>query len=242
MFLAVDGVPLLNPPVSIDILPPELTEHNLADGGFVAVESHGGASIVVRFGQAGVTQAAMLELLRRRANIGIHTLTFEDAHCNEIITVNVYMPPVERVGLPYGESGELLYAETSITFRQVQPTMDIGHFRLRARGVITVGDSKDECRAMAAGRLFAVSGWIRTLGTGAGQTRIQLRNGLMDYLTVPGDFVVASGTNILESQALRTDTTAFIKGEYISLDVDAIPGGADAADAFIYVWYYHFRP
>ena len=75
-------------------------------------------------------------------------------------------------------------------------------------------------------------GAIGTLGTGAGQTRIQVSNGATDYLTTRGDFVVASGTNLMENQVLDTLPT-FDRWDIIELDVDAIPADSNSANVLV---------
>jgi len=242
MYFTIDGQLLQYPPITIDVVPPTAQEYGLAGGGFVGIEPRDGVSVVAHFGENAVAQASMIELLKRRAHIGVHTVTFEDVKCEKLITLNVYMPRIERPGL-YPDREALTFAETAITFRQIQPSMSIGHCVLRTtENPITVGDSKDEYKTPAAGRIFAVDGFIDILGTGASGTRIQISNGLVDYLTTLGDFLVASGTRRLENQVLRTDNTGFKKAEWLSLDVDGLPGNANSVGAQVFVWFYMFKP
>ncbi len=91
-------------------------------------------------------------------------------------------------------------------------------------GVITTGDNKAKQEMPFRGEFVAHSGFIGTLGAGAGTvTRIQVRNVTQgkDYFTTRPYFSVDSATNLLEGGIFATDMT-FNQGDVIAADVDDI--------------------
>ncbi len=227
-------------PISIDVIPPGVADHPLADGRVIFVEDRSGVVVTVIWGTVGNMQQFFAELERIRSLGPIHEISFEDISCDKIVHLNSYMPRLTRNVLGYDPSGSIVYGPLTLSFRQTDPATQIVPLLLWARGIIATGDGKYKLTLPAAGRISQVEGYIRNLGTGGGQTRIQLRIGLTDYLSVRGDFVVASGTNRLENQVLVADTS-FIRDTVLELDVDSIPGNTDSIDACIVVWCELFR-
>ncbi len=239
MYFAIDGLPLRYQPVSIDIMPPEPSIENLADGNPAITESQAGVTLLAKFGSGAVAQEAMVELLDRRANIGMHMLEFEDRRCNALASIVAYMPPVSRIGLPYTVGGALSYGETSIEFQQINPAMDLGHMVFKVIPTLSAGNGAFKLYPMASGKPAYITGWLKTMGSG--NTRIQIANDTQsfDYLTSPGDFIPGSGTGLMENDVLDT-TKTFMKTDVLRLDVDNTPG--DASGLYVTLWYYHFRP
>ena len=105
---------------------------------------------------------------------------------------------------------------------------------LIALGTLTVADGKSKWKAPFAGKIIAVDGWIKTLGSGATtSTDFQISCGTKDYLATVGAFEVDSATSLLESQVL-VPNTSFAAGDIIELDCDAV--STSPADAFIRLW------
>jgi len=105
---------------------------------------------------------------------------------------------------------------------------------LMASGVLTVANSKRKWVAPYAGELKKVSGFIETLGGGAGtSTDFQLRNATTghDMLSTVGAFEVDSADNLLEGQVVDDIYAPFSKGDIIHLDCDAI--STNPSDAHI---------
>jgi hypothetical protein len=85
-----------------------------------------------------------------------------------------------------------------------------------------------------------VSGHIATVGTGAGtSTDIQIRNATTgrDYFETEPAFEVddaVSGKAVLSGGTLKNNPT-FRQGQTLALDIDAVPGGANSAEATIWL-------
>ena len=112
---------------------------------------------------------------------------------------------------------------------------------------ITVGDGKFFWDAPFDGEILGArgnhkaAGIILDAGTGAGTyTSFQLRNATQgrDYFTTQPQFRVdsadANGRAPLEGGVLCLQPS-FKAGDRIWIDADAIPGGSDSGDAFIFV-------
>jgi len=241
VFFMIDGIHLTCDPLPIDIVPAGAQETLTSDRGVIVVEDQSGIVVTVTFGAVGGNIQRLIAELESIRNTGpIHEITFEDIYCNRLVTINAYMNRVPRNVLTYDVGGNIIYSQFSIPFRQVEPPAQRILVELWSRGTISAtGDGKYKWSAPSAGKIVQVEGFINTLGTGAGQTRFQIRNATsspnVDYLSTPGDFVVASATKKLENQVLIT-SPSFYMGDEISLDCDDIPGGADSANACIQMW------
>ena len=106
--------------------------------------------------------------------------------------------------------------------------------RLHLIGAITTGDGKWKWKPPYAGELLDVTGYIKTLGSGAGtSTDVQIRNATkaVDMLSTVGAFEVNSATNLLEGHVVSSANYAFSANDVINLDVDAT--STSPADAVI---------
>lgn len=239
MFFNIDGLPLCQDPLTVDIVPPGVADHPLIDGRVVFLEDRSGVAITVVWGSVGTTQELIAELEHIRRQGCIHELCFEDISCHQYVYVNAYMPRLTLNVLGYDDSGAIIYSPLTLTFRQTDPATTFVPL-IMGIGAITVMDGIYKMVMPAAGKIVRVEGYIQTLGTGGGQTSIQLRIGLIDYLITVADFVIASGTHLLENQAVDP-TLSFIRGEVLELDVDLLPGNTDSSNAQIVVWCEMFR-
>lgn len=226
----IDGEKLSTQPETIDILPADYTDSQLSGGGRVIVESLAGVTINANYDNENL-QGLLAEIQRKRFNVGPHMLTVEDTLCDATVSLWAYMAKIPQNALGYASGGPIAYSGVTIAFVQITPVVGILPFEFSIRNVITVGDDKWKVMALAAGEFTDVDGFIKTLGTGAGGTKIQLRNETQgrDYLGPRGDFVVAGGNHVLQNQTL-VDDASFLGGDIIALDVDAIPANSDSAD------------
>jgi hypothetical protein len=232
MFLEIDGVQFPYPPDTIDIQAPGFEDHQLPNGNVIIVEDRQG--VVINANWEDMNMGVVLEhLMRIRGNWPIHMIRVEDVSFGSYVSLPVYMPRLSINRLIPASECEHTNAAFTVQFRQVIPELLPVFFELRKSGTVTVGDSKDRVEVPFAGKVFSVSGSIETLGTGAGQTRIQVRRDTTDILSTRGDFVVASGTGLMEHQVLNTEELRFIGGAVFYLDVDAIPGGSDSAGVLV---------
>jgi len=112
---------------------------------------------------------------------------------------------------------------------------------------ITVGNGKFLATMQYEGRILGsrngprISGYIQDVGTGAGtETTLQVRNATTgrDYFDTQPAFRVddadANNGATLYAGTLRIEPT-FAQGDVLALDVDAVPGGADAALGTVYL-------
>lgn len=241
MYLALDGRPLIRQPHQIEIVPYEHDAGLTADGRpRVRPGAEGYVQLNCTWGREVTYQDVLGELHRKRANRGVHSISFQPRHGCRPITVNAWMgqPRVTHVG--YTAGGKLAQNAVTIPFVQVDTPTGLYALRLAARGIIAVAAPIASHVAPAAGQIVAVDGWIRDLGSGTGQTSIQVSNGATNYLSTEGDFV-QGGNHQLQNQALATDLD-FDGGDQIDLDVTDIPTGGLSGDALVTVWAWLFRP
>ena len=112
---------------------------------------------------------------------------------------------------------------------------------------ITVGDAKFRASMPFDGEILGnasgprITGHIQNAGTGAGtSTDIQVRNVTTgrDYFSTLPAFEVdnkdANGRCILSGGVLRVEPT-FRTADVLALDVDVIPGGANSAQAQVFL-------
>jgi hypothetical protein len=243
VFLRIDGELVAFPPETGDVIASGFQEHRLPGGGIIFVEDQGGVTVNANY-EDTKTEDVLAYLHRLRRNYPIHMLEVEDIRYGSVVALPVFFPKLSINRLLPEDSGCLhTNSAFTISFRQVFPTPTPVHFPLKTYGGASVLDGADRWKMPAAGYVFAVTGFISTLGTGTGQTRIQIRRnrGDVDMLATPGDFMVASSTGLLENQVLGSDVT-FMKGDVLYLDIDGVPSGTDSADIRVDVWTYLFRP
>ncbi len=241
MYFRLDDQELVQEPEAIDIIPPSSQVFTTSGGRRIVLQEGIGSTLNVAFGKDGVLQELVEDLNRKRANVGVHLISFEDAFCRRIVHINGNLPPASLTSIGYESSGRLAYADLSLTIPQVELPSLLTILELNYPGTLTTtGDGKVKLEAAAPGRILFVDGHIGTLGTGGGQTKIQVSNGLTDYLSTRGDFIIASATNLMENQVLASNPD-FYRGDILELDVDEIPGNSDSANLSVYLWCLLFR-
>ena len=206
MYLAIDNRPVIRQPHTIEIVPYDPASGFTGDGTPTVKDSGNYVTLNCTFGQDLSYQDVMAELDRRRANRGVHTITFDPLRGCQLLTVNAFMgkPRVTHVG--YDNHGKIITSAFTVPFIQVPTTTFLYALRFRLDGIISALSPYTFREPPAAGRIIAVEGSIRDLGAGGGQTRVQLYNNAMsvvNYLSTPGDFVCGSsgGAEIAESSA-----------------------------------------
>ncbi len=240
MYLAIDGIPLIRQPHSIEVVPQQHSSGYTADQR--ALVMPGGEYVVVNatFGRSLTYEGVLAELHRVRADRGIHSITFEPLRGGRRLTINAYMGVVRQAHVGYDSCGRIISSSVTVPFIQVDTPTVLYPLRWKLRGIIDVRDAYTSVVPTAAGTIVLVDGFIRDLGAGMGQTRIQLSNDTTDYLSTRGDFVVG-GSNRMVNQVLGTDLD-FAAGDQLDADVDDIPGGGLSKDALITAWCWLFRP
>lgn len=240
MYLAIDGLPLIRQPHSIEIVPQQHTQAYTGDQR--ALVMPGGEYIVVNatFGRGLTYEMVLQELHRNRAERGVHSITFEPLRGGRRLTINAYMGVVRQAHVGYDSCGRIISSSITVPFIQVDTPTVLYPLRWKLRGIIDQRDAYTSIVPTAAGTIVAVDGWIRDLGAGGGQTRVQLSNDTTDYLATTGDFVTG-GSNQMVNQVLGADLD-FAAGDQLDADVDTIPGGGLSKDAVITAWCWMFRP
>lgn len=232
----IDNVDMTYKPSHVQVTPPEVSVYPGPGTGKGIVQPMIPPILEVRWGVDAAIRSAIAELKTKRGRRLIHALSWTNEgetgtkHCNAMIP---------EIGYGQGPSQSIADVFT-LKCEVVNPMPALMITELFMPGVLTTGDGKIKWLTPAGGRILKVRGAIGTLGTGAGQTRVQVSNGATDYLTTPGDFVVASGTNLMENQVLTSSAT-FNRGDTIELDIDVIPGGSDSADVSVLLYCLLFR-
>lgn len=186
-------------------------------------------------------QDVLAELDRLRANRGVHALTLEGIRGQRYVTLNAFMGKARYTAQGYTSCGGIVSSAFTIPFIQVDTPTFLFPIRFILRGIIAVASPMASHRAPAAGRIIAIDGWINDLGSGAGQTRIQISNGATNYLSTPGDFVCAPPDRQLANAVLGASLD-FAQGDQLDCDVTAIPGGGLSSNAIVTVWAWAYRP
>lgn len=240
MYLAIDGRPLIRQPHTIEVVPQAHTQAYTADQR--ALVMPGGEYTVINctFGRSLTYEMVMAELNRVRASRGVHSITFEPMRGGRRLTINAYQGVVREAHVGYDSCGKIISSSITVPFIQVDTPTWLYPIRWRLRGILSVIDAWTYQEAPAAGTFVAVDGWIRDVGAGAGQTRIQISNGTTDYLSTRGDFV-QGGTHRMINQVLAANPD-FAGGDRLDIDIDDIPGGGLSQDALITAWAWLFRP
>jgi hypothetical protein len=187
--------------------------------------------ISVTWGGDNFHYGVVAELKLRRALTPRHVISFTKENGLGLYHRDVVIPPIS-----WGQGPGLVVDTFTVDMEEIRSNAGYPFMEFYVSGTITTGDGKATFVAPAAGTIVAVTGIIGTLGTGAGQTRIQVSRGATDYLSTPGDFVVAGGNHNLVNQVLIGSPT-FTAGDTIEIDVDGIPAGANSANFQIYVFF-----
>jgi hypothetical protein len=240
VYLAIDNRRLVRQPHQIEIVPAEHDATLTADGRPQVRPGGEYVTINCTWGESFTYQDVLGELDRLRANRGIHALTFEPSRGCRYLTVNAFMGKAALTHVGYTSGNQIAMSAFTIPFVQVDTPTFLYPMRWTIRNTIAVASPHASHVAPAAGRIIAVDGYIRNVGAGAGQTRVQISNGATDYLSTPGDFLV-TGDHEMTNQVLAANTD-FADGNQIDLDVTAIPAGGLSTGLLVTAWCLIFRP
>lgn len=228
-------------PRSIDVIPAEAEEHNLPGGQRIFVESFAGVDIECVFGINGMIAEDLKQLELLRGHQGLHMLSFDNIDCGERVDLLTYMPKVQRTSVGWdSKGGNYAYGETTIRFRQINPTFSLIFFEFWffENAGYSTGNSKWVLPMPAAGRFIAggLSGhWFDVIGAGADEIEIQFRNQTQgfDYLSTVGRFKTSTGKPLQDG--IFGTNLSFVKDDLIALDIDQITTGSPAANSAIFV-------
>jgi len=232
----IDNVAMTKQPSHIEIIPPRQQIYPTSGANKIIVQPLTPPTIEVRWGMDATYPEVVAELKTKRGRDLVHAISWTNEDGARLKHCNVVFP---EIGSGIGPARTAVDVMT-LTLEAINPMPGLLLTTLFAPGVLTVADGVVKWIAPAGGRILWVSGTIYILGTGAGGTQIQVSNGATDYLTTPGDFVVASGTRLMENQVVAPDAY-FDRGDIIEIDVDAIPAGADSSTVSIYIYCLSFE-
>lgn len=244
MFLAIDGRKMIRQPHTIEI--PPIASHEVAETADQRPTVKPGSRYVqvnCTFGRNYTYQDVMGELYRLRANRGVHSITFEPMAGKRYLTINAYMGEVSETHVGY-DGCKIVDSSLTVPFIQVDTPTFLIPIRFRLRGILAILTPWTFHIVQAAGRIFDIDGWIRDLGAGGGQTRIQIHNETraIDYLSTPGDFIcVAPPNKRLQNAVLGVDLD-YAQGDELYCNITDIPGFGMSADALVTVWTWSYRP
>ncbi len=246
VLVSIDRIDLLPPltPVGLDVIPSGFSEHPLPGGGMVIFEEQTPSTIILKFGNGGVSEEAQraLEILRTRN--GLHLLGIQDLSCDRIAYLNVYVPRPPRNAQNLGADQHLVFGDYDLPCKQLDLWPKLVRIDMHVHGTITTGDGKYKFWPEAPGRIIAIDGFIQDSGSGGGSTSIQVSYGATDLLATPGVFFAAGVGywNILYN-AVLIDAPSFAKGlAPIELDIDSTVGGANASNMVVTLWCMMFSP
>lgn len=240
-YVEIDGIPLLEPatPVGLDIVPSGFSEHPLPGGGMVVFEEAAPPTIILHFGlTGGISEDAQRILEMLRMSYGQHILGIQDLSCNRMAYFNVYIPRIPRNAQQLSAGEHLAFGTIDLPCKVLDLWPKLVEVELTRLGTLAVMDGADYWDPPAPGYIWSASGAIRNSGSGGGQTRIQLAQGLTDYLSTPGDFA-AGGVGVLAqmaNHALAGSVDFVAGGDPVRLDIDGLPGNSDSADVTVKLW------
>lgn len=238
MYFAIDDIELIRKPFQIEIVPKDHRNLANADESSIIQPPSEEVQVLCTFGRNLSYEKVIAELRRRRADRGIHSITFEDSRTQKYLTINAYMGTSRIAHVGYAMDCKIVTSAFTIPFIQERTSRWLWPCRFRLRSILAVLSPFRFQIAPAAGEFFAIDGWIADLGAGAGQTRIQIHNveRAVDYLSTPGDFLnVAPPVKSLQNAVLDTDQ-GFEGGQQLNCNVTQIPAGGMSADAIVTYW------
>lgn len=228
MLLSIDGFPLRYQPTTIDVIAPPFTEHPLGGGQLVVVESQGGVTVNANYENMQI-EMILTELLQRRANVGIHTITFEDVQFRKLVSLNVYMPRLSSNSTGYDADGcRIAYTAFTVAFKEIIPALLPSRLEFIAIGSGTTWKMK----APAAGKVVGLSGFSPS--PGAATVQIHNQTSGINYLSVTGTF---GGDGLLTGFTVIPNMT-YIKDDELRLVI----AGASGNNAQVTVHGWQFRP
>jgi len=242
MFLAIDGRRMIRQPHTIEVVVGGQEVGQTADQRPTVRPGTRYVQVNCTFGRNLTYQDVMGELYRLRANRGNHSITFEPMAGKRYLTINAYMGEASETHVGY-DGCKIVDSSVTIPFIQVDTTTFLIPIHFYLRGILSILTPWTLHIAQAAGRVFDIDGYIRDLGAGGGQTRIQIHNetAAVDYLSTPGDFVCAPGAYRLQNAVLGANLD-FAQGDELYCNITDIPLGGLSADALVTVWTWSYRP
>src|SRR3990170_5203170 len=195
MYLAIDGRRLIREPHSIELQPYAHETGMTAEQRPTVRPGSDFVTLNITWGDNFSYQDVVGELDRLRANRGVHAIGFEPIKGQRYLTINAFMGKPRYTSVGYDSCGRIADSAFTIPFVQVDTPTFLYCMRFKLKGILAVMAPFTRRLAPAAGRIIAVDGYIRDLGSGAGQTSIQASNGATNYLATEGDFINAAPPN-----------------------------------------------
>ncbi len=223
-------------PTQVRVIPPDPVVYPGPGTGKVVVQPLTPPVIELSWGPDIAPREVVAALKAARGRRLVHVLSWTNEDETGIYHANVMIPEIGYGQGPHQQGVDPFTLRCEV----INPMPGLVTAELYVPGVLTTGDGKAKWKTPAGGRILKVGGYIGTLGTGTGQTRVQVSNGDTDYLSTRGDFVVASGTGLMENAVLAASPT-FNRSETIELDIDTIPGNSDGADLQVWLTCLLFR-
>jgi len=225
----IDNVELVNLPSHVQVVEPQPTATPTAGYGKIIYVPRIPGQVQLRWGDEAAIAAVVAELRTKRGSVPQHMLSWTKETGTGLYHRNVVMPLIA-----YGQGPGTAIDTFTLELEEYRPFPELTLWEFWVPNTIVVGDGQAKIKMPAGGRIMKVGGYIGTLGTGAGQTRVQVSNGATDYLSTSGDFVVASATGLMENAVLVALPT-FNRGDTLELDIDTIPANSDSAN--LSVWF-----
>ncbi len=240
MYMAIDGRRLIRQPHTIEIAPDRGRRGGTADRRPIWTPGGDYTVFNCRWGSELSYQDVLRELDRLGMTRGVHGVTFE-IYKGQYITLPCWMDKPQYTMMGQSTCGKVITNAFTIPFIQVDTPTALFCMRFWLPGIIAAGDAATWHDAPLAGTPFAVQGWIADLGSGAGQTRIQISNDGTDYLTARGDFInTLPAIHYMQNAVLDTDIE-FAAGDTVQIDIDSIPAGGLSKDLHVWLWCRCFR-
>jgi len=225
----LDNVALTNNPSHVLVAEPQPTATPTAGYGKIVYVPRIPGQVQLQWGGEVAVPAVVAELRAKRGSVPQHMLSWTKETGVGLYHRNVVMPIIA-----YGQGPGAAIDTFTLTLEEYRSFPELTLWEFWVPNTIVVGDGQAKIKMPAGGRIMKVGGYIGTLGTGAGQTRVQVSNGATDYLSTPGDFVVASATGLMENAALVASPT-FNRGDTLELDVDTIPANSNSANLSVWL-------
>jgi hypothetical protein len=244
MYVAIDGVPLVHQPDTIDIVPTEPTVYQHGAGKVTVTDPGGCATINLNYENI-LAQGAAIELHRKRSHYGLHTLTVFDTRSDKLTTLNAYMPPVPHTAAQYDTLGRLSFANFTVAFKQVNPAYDIVCFETWFRGnIVAPAVGVYSIAVPSRCQFLSATGFV----VDPGSVGNQLTMSMYRYDAASSSLVwmfaivfVSSSVVTLSYGALADLYATFNPGDLYTMDVALVPTNP-ASDVCVKTWFKVFRP
>lgn len=230
----IDNVTMTTPPSHVQIIEPELIPYPGGGTNKITVQPLTPPVIEARWGMDVAVRAVIAELISKRGQRLIHTISWTDEVESRLKHRTVAIPAIG-----YGQGPTMGYVDTfTLRMEQIMPMPSLAVIDLFYPGTIATGDGKVKYKTPAGGRILKIDGFIGTLGSGGGtSTDVQVSNGATDYLGTVGTFEVDTATSVMENQVLGS-TLTFDRGDTIELDCDATSTNPGNVQVLVYALYF----